>query len=148
MFIYFWERERERERERQNVSRGGAEREGDTESESGCQHRAWCRAQTHKPWDHDLMPNLLSHQGIPNHKDSYTREAEEDLHMEEGSVMTKARWYYIALKIREGATSQGMQFLTLEKSGKRFSPRASRGSVVLLDILILAPWNWFQTSVL
>ena len=42
-FIYFFiifnvkfifERERERERERQNVSRGGAEREGDTESEA------------------------------------------------------------------------------------------------------------------
>ena len=30
MFIYFWKTERERERER--ASRGGAEREGDTES--------------------------------------------------------------------------------------------------------------------
>ena len=38
MFIYFWEREREKERE--NVSRGGAETEGDTESEAGPRLRA------------------------------------------------------------------------------------------------------------
>ena len=31
----FFERERERERERQRVSRGGTEREGDTESKTG-----------------------------------------------------------------------------------------------------------------
>ena len=36
MFIYFWQRERERERERESesMSRGGTEREGDTESEA------------------------------------------------------------------------------------------------------------------
>ena len=34
MFIYFWERER------QSMSRGGAEREGDTESETGFRLRA------------------------------------------------------------------------------------------------------------
>ena len=34
MFIHFWERER------QSVSRGGAEREGDTESEAGSRLRA------------------------------------------------------------------------------------------------------------
>ena len=32
MFVYF---EREKERERQSLSRGGAEREGDTVSEAG-----------------------------------------------------------------------------------------------------------------
>ena len=53
VFIYFWDRER------QSMSRGGAEREGDTESEAGfqapsCQHRAWRGARTHEPWDHDL----------------------------------------------------------------------------------------------
>ena len=37
MFFYFWQRERERERERARASMrgGGAEREGDTESEAG-----------------------------------------------------------------------------------------------------------------
>lgn len=34
-----------------------------------CQHRAWCRAWTHEPWDHDLsrscMLNQLSHPGTP-----------------------------------------------------------------------------------
>ena len=51
MLIYFWEREREW------VSRGGAEREGDTESEADFRLwgvRAWSRAQTHGQWDHDL----------------------------------------------------------------------------------------------
>ena len=42
--------------------RGGAEREGDTESETGsqalsCQHRAWCGAQTCEPGDHVLSWN-------------------------------------------------------------------------------------------
>ena len=42
------------------MSGGGAEREGDTESEAGCrqsmscQHRAGLGAQTHRPQDHDL----------------------------------------------------------------------------------------------
>ena len=36
MFIYFWQRERER----QSMSQGGAEREGDTESEAGSRLRA------------------------------------------------------------------------------------------------------------
>ena len=34
-----------------------------------CQHRAWCKAQTHEPWDHDLSRsqtlNQLSHPGAP-----------------------------------------------------------------------------------
>ena len=65
MLIYFWERD--------NVSRGGAEREGDTESEAGsrpalsCQHRAQCGAWTHELRDHDLSwsqtLNQLSHPG-------------------------------------------------------------------------------------
>ena len=33
--VYLFLRERERERERMNACRGGAEREGDTESETG-----------------------------------------------------------------------------------------------------------------
>ena len=64
MFIYFWETERDRawagegrERERHRIqSRLQA---------LSCQHRAWCRARTHEPWDHDLswsrMLNQLSH---------------------------------------------------------------------------------------
>ena len=71
MFIYFWEREREGER--QNVSRVGAEREGDRiESRLqalSCQHRARCRTPTHEPWDHELSRswtvNWLSHPGVP-----------------------------------------------------------------------------------
>ena len=56
------------------MSWGGAEREGDTESEAGfqapsCQQRAWCGAGTHKQWDHDLSRNQmlsqLSHPGAP-----------------------------------------------------------------------------------
>ena len=35
-----------------------------------CQHRAWCGAQTHEPWDHDLSRNQtlnwLSHPGTPS----------------------------------------------------------------------------------
>ena len=67
MFIYFWEREtewkwwrgRERERERHRIwSRLQA---------LSCQHRAWCGAQTHKLWGHDLSrsPALssLNHPG-------------------------------------------------------------------------------------
>ena len=40
MFIYFWERERERETDRQSMSGGRAERQGDTESETGSRLRA------------------------------------------------------------------------------------------------------------
>ena len=47
--------------ERKSVSRGGTEREGDTESESGfrlqalsCQHTALRGVLNHKPWDHGL----------------------------------------------------------------------------------------------
>ena len=51
MFIF--ERERERERERQSTSRGGADREGDTESEAGC--RLW--AASTEP---DVGPELTN----------------------------------------------------------------------------------------
>ena len=65
MFIYFWDSER------QNVSRGGAEREGDRIQSSlqalSCQRRAQCGARTHEPRDHDLsrsrMLNRWSHPG-------------------------------------------------------------------------------------
>ena len=41
MFIYFWDSER------QSMNRGGAEREGDTESETGS--RLWADALSHQP---------------------------------------------------------------------------------------------------
>ena len=71
-YIYLFLRDRERDRTRQSMRRGGAEREGDTESGSrlrapSCQHRARCGAQTHKSGDHDLgrsrTLNLPSHPG-------------------------------------------------------------------------------------
>ena len=48
--------------ERERVSRGGAKREREKERQRtwsrlqapSCQHRAWLRAPTHEPWDHDL----------------------------------------------------------------------------------------------
>ena len=43
-FIYFL-RDRERERERESVSKGGAEREGDTESKAGSRLQAVSRVQ-------------------------------------------------------------------------------------------------------
>ena len=43
----------ERERERQSMSRGGAEREGDTAL--SCQHRAHCGAQIHEPINGEIM---------------------------------------------------------------------------------------------
>ena len=69
MFIYIWERQKQR----QSTSRRGAEREGDRIwsrlQALSCQHRAWCRAWTHKQWAHDLsrsqMLNWLSHPGAP-----------------------------------------------------------------------------------
>ena len=57
------------------MSRGGAEREGDTESKDrlqtlSWQHQAQCGAQTHELRDHDLsqsrMCNRLSHPGAPH----------------------------------------------------------------------------------
>ena len=61
---------------RQSVSGGGAEREGDTESEAGSrllasgQRKAWCGAWTHKLWDHDpnwsRTLNWLNHPHAPS----------------------------------------------------------------------------------
>ena len=68
-FIYYWETEHEhgrgRERERHRIwSRLQALR---------CLHRVRHRAQTHKPWDHDLSwsrtLNWLSHPGAPMQQD-------------------------------------------------------------------------------
>ena len=40
---------------------GGAEREGENLKQAlRCQHRAWHRTQSHKPWDHDLSRNQES----------------------------------------------------------------------------------------
>ena len=62
MFIF------EKEKKRQSIRWGGAEREGDTESEAG--YRLWVVNVGLKPtWDHDLsqswMLNWLNHPGIP-----------------------------------------------------------------------------------
>ena len=67
--VYFWERDR------QSMTRGGAEREGDIESEAGsrlwtsCQHRVWRGAWTHEPQNHDQSGsralNQLSHPRAP-----------------------------------------------------------------------------------
>ena len=64
-----------RDRERQSTCRGGAEigrhRSWSRFQALSCQHRAWCRAQTHQLWDHDLSwsrkLNQLSHLGAPDH---------------------------------------------------------------------------------
>ena len=73
MFIYFWDRER------QSMSRGGAEREGDTDSEVGS--RMWAVSTEHdaglEPTNHEimiwaetksLMLNQLNHPGAPPNK--------------------------------------------------------------------------------
>ena len=66
MLIYYSERE--------SASGGGAEEEGDAESEAGSglravKHRDRRGARTHKPRDHDLSRsrtlNRLSHPGAP-----------------------------------------------------------------------------------
>ena len=67
MFIYFWDRER------QSMSRGGAEREGDTESEAGS--RIWAVSTEHdarleltscESWPElSQMLNELNHPGTP-----------------------------------------------------------------------------------
>ena len=43
--------------ERDGVREGGAEGEGERENHKlapHCQHRAWCGARSHTPWDHEL----------------------------------------------------------------------------------------------
>ena len=51
IYLFFWERER------QSTSRGGAEREGDTESEAGSRLWAVCTEPDagHKPTNHEIM---------------------------------------------------------------------------------------------
>ena len=72
----------------------GREREGDTIQSRvqapSCQHRAWLRARTHKPWDHDLswgqMPNRLSHPGAPGYvyfKSLFILRERASMHVEE-----------------------------------------------------------------
>ena len=68
--VYFWERERERERESGGRGRErGRHRIRSRFQTPSCQHSAWCKAQTHKLWDHDLSQsrtlNQLSHPGVP-----------------------------------------------------------------------------------
>ena len=66
MFIFERERDRgqagmDRERRRHRIR--------SSLQALSCQHRAWCGAWTHKPWDHDLgrcqTLNRLSHPGVP-----------------------------------------------------------------------------------
>ena len=66
MFIYFWERKSVQ------VSRGGAERDGERGSDVGSgltAEKTQCGARTHEPQDHDLSRsktlNQLSHPGAP-----------------------------------------------------------------------------------
>ena len=67
MFIYFWRRETKREWGRGREK--GSQRIPSRMQALSCRHRAWCRAQTHKLWDHDLsqsqMLNQLSHPDAP-----------------------------------------------------------------------------------
>ena len=72
-FIYFWDRERQRETEHEQ-GRGrerGRHRIWNGLQALSCQHRAWHRAWTHGPGDHDLswsqMLNWLSHPGTPDY---------------------------------------------------------------------------------
>ena len=46
---------KKRERERETMSRAGAEnRRENLKQAPCCQHRTWCKARSHKPWDHDV----------------------------------------------------------------------------------------------
>ena len=42
---------------REIMSGVGAERENPKQA-LHCQHRSWCQAQSHNPWDHDLKPRV------------------------------------------------------------------------------------------
>ena len=66
MFI-FWERKRQEYDEQGRGRERGRHRIQSRLPALSCQHRAWCRPQTHEPWDHGLSPswilNWLSHPG-------------------------------------------------------------------------------------
>ena len=67
--FYFWERERETEREQGRGRERGRHRIWRRFQALRCEHRAWCVARMHEPWDQDLsqsqMRNRLSHPGTP-----------------------------------------------------------------------------------
>ena len=72
--LFIFERERERAHKWVFVTERVKERKTDSEIRSrlwalSCQCTAWCEAQSHELWDHDLnlsqMLNWLSHPGIP-----------------------------------------------------------------------------------
>ena len=76
LFIYFFKnvrcfylflRQRETEHEQGRVRERGRHRIRSRLQALSCQHRAWCGAQTHGLWDHDLSGsrtlNRLSHPG-------------------------------------------------------------------------------------
>ena len=66
MFIF----EREREHEQGRGRERGRHRIWSRLQAMSCQHRVWCEARTHGPWDHDLSwsrtLNWLSHPGTCN----------------------------------------------------------------------------------
>ena len=67
--LFIFERQRETEHEQAKGSERGRHRSQRRLQALSRQHRAWCGARTHKPWDHDLSqsgtPKRLSHPGAP-----------------------------------------------------------------------------------
>ena len=70
MFTYFWQRKRETEHEQARGRERGRHRIWNRLQALSCQHRAWGRARTHGPRDHELSQsqtlNLLSHPSAPS----------------------------------------------------------------------------------
>ena len=77
--VWMGEGQRERERKR------GRHRIQSRLQALSCQHRAWCRAQTHELWDHDLSwswtLNRLSHPGALPLLHVYQRTILQPLHL-------------------------------------------------------------------
>ena len=67
--LYLFLREKETEHEWERSRERGRHRIWRRLQALSCQHRAWCRAWTHKLWDHDLSRSQthhrLSHPGAP-----------------------------------------------------------------------------------
>ena len=70
IYLFIFEREGETESEWRRHRERGRHRIQSRPQAPNCQHRARCRARTHKPWDHDLsqswLLNQLSHPGTPH----------------------------------------------------------------------------------
>ena len=69
VYLFLRQRERDRVRAGEGQRERGGHRIWSRLQALSCQHRAWHRAQTHEPWDHDLSwswtLNQLSHPGTP-----------------------------------------------------------------------------------